>query len=91
MKNALLLVVALALAGCGGSANTGSNGTGSVPPFTDPMVASGPVDSLGPLGVAGTRLNDSGTQVLLNTDAARPSTDPPDQVLGREARDQSFV
>ena len=72
MKRALsLLALALALAGCGGSGNTGSDGTGVAPPPTDPTVASGPLTSLGPLGVAGARLDDAGTQVLLNANAAR--------------------
>jgi hypothetical protein len=74
MKKALLLLAALGLAGCGGSANTGSDGTGVAPP-PDPAVASGPVTSLGPLGVAGARFADAGTQVQLNTAYARPSTD----------------
>ncbi len=74
MKNALLLLAALALAGCGGSANTGSDGTG-IAPAPDPAVASGPLTGLGPLGVAGARLDDSATQVQLNTLSARPSTD----------------
>ena len=72
MKRALsLLALALALAGCGGSGNTGSDGTGVAPPPTDPTVASGPLTSLGPLGVAGATLNDTSTQVLLNATAAR--------------------
>ena len=74
MKKALLLLAALVLAGCGGSANTGSDGTGVAPP-PEPAVASGPVTSLGPLGVAGAQLTDAGTQVQLNTSSARPSTD----------------
>jgi hypothetical protein len=74
-KQMLWALFALALAGCGGDANTGSNGTGQNPPPTDPTVASGPITGLGPLGVAGTQLNDAGTQVLLNASAARPASD----------------
>jgi hypothetical protein len=74
MKKALSLLAALAIAGCGGSANTGSDGTGVAPP-PEPAVASGPVTSLGPLGVAGAQLGDAGTQVWLNTVPARPSSD----------------
>jgi hypothetical protein len=66
----LLLCGLLWLAGCG---NTGSNGTGSPMPMA--MVASGPVTSLGPLGVAGTHLDDAGTQVLLNSTASRQAAD----------------
>jgi hypothetical protein len=68
----LLLGALLAAAGCGGDANTGSNGTGSVPMAT---VASGPVTSLGPMGIAGARMEEANTQVLVNTAAARPATD----------------
>lgn len=71
-KQLLWALLAWALAGCG---NTGSDGTGGAPPPTDPMVASGPITGLGPLGVAGTRLDDTGTQVLLNAAAARPAAD----------------
>ena len=67
-----LLVGLIALAGCGGDANTGSNGTGSVPLAT---VASGPVTTLGPMGIAGARLDEAGTQVLVNANAGRPGTD----------------
>ena len=74
-KQILWALLALALAGCGGSANTGSNGTGDSPPPTDPTVASGPITGLGPLAVAGTRLDDTGTQVLLNSTAARAAGD----------------
>ena len=74
-KQLLWALLALALAGCGASGNTGSDGTGDAPPPTDPTVASGPLTSLGPLGVAGTRLDDTGTQVLLNASAARPASE----------------
>jgi hypothetical protein len=67
--------LALALAGCGGSANTGSDGTGGTPPNPEPTVASGPLTGLGPLGVAGAQFNDVGTQVQLNLLSSRPSTD----------------
>ena len=67
--------LALALAGCGGSANTGSDGTGGTPPNPEPTVASGPLTGLGPLGVAGAQLTDAATQVMLNTVSARPSSD----------------
>lgn len=75
MKKALFLLAALVLAGCGGSANTGSDGTGVRPPPDVAAVASGPVTSLGPLGVAGASFNDAATQVQLNTASARPSSD----------------
>jgi hypothetical protein len=65
----------LALLGCGGSANTGSDGTGVVPPSVEPTVASGPLTGLGPLGVAGAQLTDAGTRVQLNILPARPSSD----------------
>jgi hypothetical protein len=71
----LSTLLALALAACGGDANTGSNGTGIRPPPTDQMAASGPLTALGPLGVAGTSLDDAGTTVLLNTTAARPAAE----------------
>jgi hypothetical protein len=74
MKKALWVLAAVALAGCGGSANTGSDGTGGAPP-PEPAVASGPLTSLGPLGVAGTQLTDAGTQVMLNIVSARPSSE----------------
>jgi len=67
-----LLCALLALLGCG---NTGSDGTGGAPPNPEPTVASGPLTGLGPLGVAGAQLTDAGTQVLLNTLSARPSSD----------------
>ncbi len=71
MKN-LVLVLALALAGCG---NTGSDGTGIAPPPTVAAVASGPLTSLGPLGIAGADLDDAGTQVLLNATPALPASE----------------
>lgn len=74
MKNGLWILLALALAACGG-ANTGSDGTGVAPPPTEPAVASGPLTSLGPLGLAGATLNDTSTQVLLNATAARSASD----------------
>lgn len=58
------------LAGCGVETKTGSNGTGAAPP-PEATVASGPIVGLGPLGIAGTRLDDSATQVLLNATAAQ--------------------
>lgn len=67
-------LLALALAGCG-SANTGSDGTGIRPLPTVQMAASGPLTALGPLGVAGASLDDAGTTVLLNANAARPATE----------------
>lgn len=70
-----LLCALLALLGCGGSTNTGSDGTGVPPPPDAPTVASGPLTGLGPLGVAGAQLTDAGTQVQLNTLSARPSSD----------------
>jgi hypothetical protein len=74
MKNLIWLLTVVVLAGCG-QANTGSTGTGGAPPLTVPTVASGPLTSLGPLGVAGAQLTDAGTQVQLNTLYARPSSD----------------
>ena len=41
MKNALSLLAALVLAACGGSANTGSDGTGIAPPLEVATIASG--------------------------------------------------
>jgi len=70
-----LLCALLALLGCGGSTNTGSDGTGVPPPPDAPTLASGPLTGLGPLGVAGAQLTDAGTQVQLNTLSARPSSD----------------
>jgi hypothetical protein len=75
MSKALLVLAALVLAGCGGSANTGSNGTGVAPPVEVPTVASGPLTGLGPLGVAGAQFNDTGTTVQLNILSARPSSE----------------
>ena len=75
MKRTLLLLAALVLAGCGGSANTGSDGTGVAPPLEVQSLASGPVTSLGPLGVAGARFNDAATQVQLNLLSSRPPSD----------------
>ncbi len=61
----------LALAGCGGGADTktGSNGTGVAPPPGEPTVASGALTGLGPLGLAGASFDDAATQVLLNVNA----------------------
>lgn len=70
-----LLCALLALLGCGGNTNTGSDGTRVAPPPDAPTVASGPLTGLGPLGVAGAQLTDAGTQVQLNTLSARPSSD----------------
>ena len=75
MKRLAFVLLALALAGCGGDANTGSNGTGTRPPPTDQMVASGPINELGPIGVAGASLDDAGTLVLLDTTPSLPATD----------------
>jgi hypothetical protein len=74
MKKLICLLAVVVLAGCG-QANTGSTGTGAPAPVVVPTVASGPLTSLGPLGVAGTQLTDAGTQVQLNTLYARPSSD----------------
>jgi hypothetical protein len=69
------LFIAL-LAGCGAETKTGSTGTGIAPPPTSvAATASGPISSLGPLGVAGTSLDDVTTQVLLNTEARRMATE----------------
>src|SRR5262245_48252555 len=75
MKKLTCLMPAIALARCGGQANTGSTGTGGTPPLVVPTVASGPLTSLGPLGVAGVQLTDTATQVQLNTASARTSSD----------------
>jgi hypothetical protein len=71
----LCTLLVFALAGCGGDANTGSNGTGIQPVPTEPTLASGPVNSLGPLGVGGARLNDTGTSVQVDFDTQRPATE----------------
>lgn len=75
MKKLICVLAAVVLAGCGGQSNTGSTGTGTPAPVVVPTVASGPITSLGPLGVAGVQLTDEGTQVQLNTANARPSSD----------------
>lgn len=75
MKRLAFVLLAIALAGCGGDANTGSNGTGVRPPPTDQMAASGPINELGPMGVAGASLDDGGTVVLVDTIPSLPATD----------------
>jgi Domain of unknown function (DUF5666) len=73
----ILLCVTTMLSSCGaGDPETkgGTGGTGmSAPP--DPIAASGPVTSLGPMGVAGTSLDTTGTNVLLNATGTRPATE----------------
>ena len=66
----------LLLAACGGGAETktGSNGTGVAPP-PELGVTSGPIAGLGPLDVAGARLDDATTVVLVNTSATQTSAE----------------
>ncbi len=71
----LWVLLVLVLSGCGGDANTGSNGTGILPVPTEPTVASGPLTSLGPLGIAASQLTDTGTSVQVDFDSQRPATD----------------
>jgi hypothetical protein len=69
------LLIAL-LAGCGAETKTGSTGTGIAPPPTQvAATVSGPINTLGPLGVAGANMSDAGTQVLLNTEARLMATE----------------
>src|ERR1700741_3179198 len=64
------------LAGCGVETKTGSTGTGIAPPPTQvTATVSGPINGLGPLGIAGANLEDGATQVLLNTEARRAATE----------------
>jgi hypothetical protein len=74
---ALLSSFGLVLSGCmAGDPETkaGTGGTGIAPP-PEPVAASGPVNSLGPMGVAGTSLDTTGVNVLLNASGMRSSND----------------
>lgn len=64
------MTLPLLLAGCGAETKTGSNGTGRTPDAPDPTVASGPLNGLGPLEVAGVSLDESGTAVAVNNNFA---------------------
>jgi hypothetical protein len=73
-----LISTVIVLAGCGGAGDpetkTGGGGTGIAPP-PEPVAASGPVNSLGPMGVAGTSLDTTNVNVLLNASGMRSSND----------------
>ncbi len=73
----MLAVTAMALlTNCGGDGKTGSNGTGFVPsPTADSLVASGPLNTLGPTGIGGITLVDAGAQVQINAQTSRPLTE----------------
>ena len=65
-------ILAVCLSHCGGGdGKTGSNGTGSVPPVEESLIASGPITTLGPTGVGGTSLDDAGAQLQINAQIAR--------------------
>ncbi len=66
------LMIAVSLSHCGGDGKTGSNGTGSVPPVEESLTASGPITTLGPTGVGGTALDDTGAQLQINAQNSRP-------------------
>ncbi len=76
-------VVFLFLNACGGgdiSTKTGSNGTGvtpSVPPpvITGSLVASGPLTSSGPTGIAGINWVNSGASISINTQTGSAATE----------------
>jgi Domain of unknown function (DUF5666) len=66
------------LSGCGaGDPETkgGTGGTGMSAPPIESVAASGPVTGLGPMGVAGTSLDTTNANVLLNASGTRPATE----------------
>jgi Domain of unknown function (DUF5666) len=73
----LFVAVVASLSGCVGGdpeTKTGTGGSGLAPP-PEPVAASGPVNSLGPMGVAGTSLDTTDVNVLLNASGMRSSSD----------------
>jgi len=66
-RTALLATGLILLAGCGAETKTGSTGTGRAPDSPELSMASGPLNGLGPLDVAGATLDETGIAVLLNT------------------------
>lgn len=70
-------LLAGALAGCGGGAETktGSNGTGIAPAGPELGLASGAITGLGPLGLAGAQLDDGAAPVLINTASERSAAE----------------
>lgn len=66
-RAALLATGLILLAGCGAETKTGSTGTGRAPDSPELSMASGPLNGLGPLDVAGATLDESGIAVLLNS------------------------
>lgn len=73
---ALALSFAMLLGACGGDTKTGSNGTGSVPQQTsDPLTASGTLNSSGPVGVGSITASDGTALIQLNVQIGRAATD----------------
>jgi Domain of unknown function (DUF5666) len=70
------IVLIIILTGCdgGGDAKVGNGGSGSPVP-SDAAASSGPVTGVSPLGVAGTSLDTTNVNALLNAAGTRPSTE----------------
>jgi Domain of unknown function (DUF5666) len=65
------IAVLMLLAACGGDTKTGGGGTGSIAASEDPIVASGSVNSLGPVGVGSVTLTDATALVQINAAAPK--------------------
>jgi hypothetical protein len=72
---AIAMLILLSACGGGGDTKTGGGGTGMVPASEDPIVASGSVNSLGPVGVASTTLADTTALVQINAVAPKSVND----------------
>ena len=69
------LVIGAVLVSCGGGGGgetkTTFGGTGDPTPLTDPLIASGPLSSVGTAAIAATSLDDRASTIFINTQAGQ--------------------